>query len=206
MTSKKHDASSQFWALVAQFKGRDMIKSGDVNSSAPHEVYALRTFSQTLIPGNPIDDAIAIMFAKTGFDVRNPTHWKFLMGLLSIVHCAEWPKVAAPKLWTWARFHKLHEHIEEIQSRHPDFGDQALARALIKSKPYQATYGKYKTTYICERIRDARKWKRDFDSSLQNYLESTRRSYETVGIAWTTELEAERTHSFIDSAHLVFDF
>jgi hypothetical protein len=202
VTTTKHDASHRFWDLLEQFKGQVDVRTDDPNWTNPYEIVRL-ALSHSVFPGSPLDDAIAIAFVRSGLNVRDPLHWKLLLGLFCLAHFAEWPKPAAHKLWTSARLQELDEHIAAIESRHPDFSDVAVARTLKEGKPYSKTYGQYSINYIRELIRDAKSSKREFEELLHKHLRSTRPYYESAGIEWTCELEAKLTQSFLDTARQV---
>jgi hypothetical protein len=202
VTTKKHDASTRFWYLLEGYKSSGS-KTDDPDWTNPIEVILRPSLSCSVFPGNPLDDAIAIAFAKTGLNVRDPFHWKALLGLFCLAHFAEWPKLAAQKRWTAARLEQLDKDTAEIWTRHPDFSDEAVARILKEKKSYGESYGQYAISSIRERIRDARKFKQEREELLKKHLTFTRRLYETLGVEWTSELEAEVTHSLKETARKV---
>jgi hypothetical protein len=202
VTAKKHDASTRFWYLLERCKSLG-IKTDDPDWTNPLDVILRPLLSCSVLPGNPLDDAIAIAFAKTGLNVRDPSHWKALLGLFCLAHFSEWPKPAAHKRWTAARLEQLDKDTAEIWARRPDFSDKAVARILKEKKSYEETYGQYSISYIRERIRDARKSKQEREELLKKHLTYMRRIYETLQVEWTSELEAEVTHSFKETARKV---
>src|SRR5467141_3907759 len=68
VTAKKHDASTRFWHLLERYKSLG-AKAHDPDWTNPIEVIHRPSLSCTVLPGNPLDDAIAIAFAKTGLNV-----------------------------------------------------------------------------------------------------------------------------------------
>ena len=63
-----------------------MTNAGDAQLDDPIAEICRLQLSCSLVPGNPFDDAIALGFAKTGFDVRDPLQWKLLLSLFCIAH------------------------------------------------------------------------------------------------------------------------
>ena len=88
MTARKHDASTRFWNLVQKYESV-APDTGDPDWNDPSSVLLRLPLSCSIVPGNPLDDAIALAFAKTAFDVRDPLQWKILLGLFCIAHFAQ---------------------------------------------------------------------------------------------------------------------
>jgi hypothetical protein len=198
MTARKHDASTRFWDLVKKYKSL-ATEEEDPKWNNPFEVFLRPALSVSVQPGNILDDAIALAFAKTGFSVRNPTNWKLLLGLFCVAHFAAWPKSAAPKLWTKTRLRQLDQDAAEIWSRHADFSDEAVARNLKTTKLYRTRYGRYSIATIRERLAEARQFKREAERLLNSHLDVVRRLYASVGFEWTSAIEAEITRSFTET-------
>jgi hypothetical protein len=196
MTARKHDASTRFWELLQQL--RSIIpKSDDPEFKDLFENAPWLSFSCSAIPGTPLDDAIILAFAKTDLNIRDPLEWKLLLGLFCIAHFGVYKKRAAPKQWTAARLHQLDFDAAEIKSRHPDFGDEAIANILKKTKI--DVYGKYTISSIRERVAQARKSKEAFEKLLADHLIATRRLHTFFGKNWTSEIEAKVKKSFIET-------
>jgi len=199
VTARKHDASTRFWNLVQKYK-LVAPKSDDPQWNDPVNVSLRLPLSCSVAPGNPLDDAIALAFAKTGFDVRDPLQWKILLGLFCIAHLGDWKKPAAHKVWTTARLEQLNCDAAEIRSRHPEFRDEAVARNLRNATPYRVKYGRYSITYLRERLADARNSKQESENLLNANLASVRGLYKSFGIEWTSEIEAQARQSFTQAA------
>jgi len=183
VTARKHDASTRFWNLVQKYESV-APDTGDPDWNDPSSVLLRLPLSCSIVPGNPLDDAIALAFAKTAFDVRDPLQWKILLGLFCIAHFGSWQKPAAHKVWTPALLEKLDNDAAEIWSRHPDFSDEAVARALKGAEPYRDAYGGYSVSYLRERLTDARKSKQESEKLLNTLLALTRNLYAICGAEW----------------------
>jgi hypothetical protein len=201
MHMKTNDATSlRFWKLLEEIKpGIDSAGVYKPDFTDPTQLFGI-ALNLTLIPGDPRDDAIALAFAKTGLNVNDPFHWKLLLTLFCVAHFADWPKVAAPKLWTRARLEQLHKHVTEIRIRHPGLSDAAIAKILRKNRSYRETYGQHSIDYIRERIRDAKKSELEFEELVQKHVKAVQLRYESVGVKWTSELESKTKSSFIEFA------
>ncbi len=201
MDMKTNDATSRrFWKLVEEMKpGIDSAGAYKPDFTDPTWLFAM-VINLTVIPGDPRDDAIALAFAETGLNVNDPFHWKLLLSLFCLAHFADWPKPAAPKLWTRSRLEQLHKDVTQIKVRHPEFTDVAIAKTLTKNKPYRETYGQHSIDHIRERIRDAKKSELAFEKVVQKYVKAVQLRYESLGVKWTTELESKTKNSFIEFA------
>jgi hypothetical protein len=196
MTGKKHDLSSRFWSLLERAKPH-LPPVRDFDPRSPDEITRL-ALGYTIFPGNPMDDAIAVAFAKMGLNVRAPEHWKLVVGIFSAALVGEWPKLAAAKFWTPARLQQLQTHASEIRSRNRSIlSDKAVARILKTSQPFRDIYGQYAQATIEERIGEAKNWNRDLDELVQSHLTSIRQYYESVGLEWTDELKSKLTESYL---------
>jgi hypothetical protein len=206
VTLKKDTPSRRFWDLLEEFKRHVDVKGDDPDWTNPAELFRL-ALSFSVLPDIPGDNAIAIAFAKSGLNVRNPFHWKLLLTLFCLAHFDKWPKRAAPKLWTHARLDALYKSVTEIESHHPQslarLSDGAIAKILRKNR--KEIYGQFTIDYLRERIRDARKAKKGFDELLRTHLKSMRLVYESASLNWTDEIEAKITASFTRTARKMSD-
>ena len=197
---KTNDTTSlRFETLLQGFKSHVDVKD-DYHSLADPMLLLRMAASLTVFPGNPLDDAIAIGFAKSGLNVRDPVHWKLLLALFCIAHFGEWPKIGAPKYWIRARFEELNTHVTEIRSHHPPgFSDTAVANVLKRKRPYKETYGRFSIDYLREQIAAAKKSELEFNKLVQTHLKSMRLMHENVGVEWTNEVESREMNSFIET-------
>ena len=204
MTKRKYDVSTRFNELVRQYKANVQNQS-ESELKDPIHLLLRASASLTLIPGSPLDNAIAVAFDKTGFNRRDPLEWKLLLGLFCLAHFAEWPKRSAPKQWTLERLDQLDQHAAEVRARRGNLTDTAVAIALTKSTQHRSLYGKYSPNLIRERLAEAQTAKQDFEKLMQDHVAATRRLYGLFGKEWTNETETKVRRSFIDrSKRLVF--
>jgi hypothetical protein len=190
VTKKIYDVSTRFGELVRQYKA-NVQNRGESEFKDPTELFLRASACCPIIPGSPLDDAIAVAFEKTGFNRHDPLEWKLLLGLFCLAHYAQWPKRSAPKQWTLERLDQLDQHAAEVRARRGNLSDTAVAIALTKSAQHRSLYGKYSASLIRERLGEARTAKHDFETLMQNHVAATRRLYALFGKEWTNETETE---------------
>jgi hypothetical protein len=203
MTAKKHDASTRFRDLVKKYRRLAPAPPEDPEWKDPMSILHRLPLSCAVLPGNPLDDAIAVAFTETGFDVNEPLQWKLLLGLFCIAHFGEWKKLAAPKIWTAVLLEQLNHDAAEVRSRLPDLSDEAIAKSRKYTERYRNTYGKYSINYLRERLADARKSHQESEKLLNTHLTSVRRLFAFMGREWTSENEAQAVRSFKSAARKV---
>ena len=189
----KDDSSERFWHLLAETKAFIPQKAAAFEG----ELRILAAdFALQLFVGNPLDDAIAIGFERTGLDPRDPMQWKTLLGLFCLAHFGETPKVAAPRTWDIARLQRLLTDADEIRKRHPALSDTAIATALKTKEIFKDVYGGFSVDTIRERIREAKKSREQFETLRKKHLEIIERVYHRVGLTWTPALARKHSASF----------
>jgi hypothetical protein len=199
VTAKKHTQASLFWTLLEGLKKLIDLNASGLELDNPTNRHLALALSHSIFPGNVLDDAIALAFARTGLDARNPVHWKLLLGLFCAAHFGARSKLAAPKVWTPERLAKLYKDVDEVRSRRARLSDVAVARILKKNEPYSETYGQFTIDYIRERIGDAKSSRREFEETLKTYLASLRALRASFDLEWTSEIEAKYASSFIET-------
>jgi hypothetical protein len=189
--------SIRFRRLLQEIKSHVDVKH-DYHGSTDPMFFLRMSTSLTVFPGNSLDDAIALGFARSGLNVRDPVHWKLLLALFCTAHFGEWPKIAAPKHWTRACLEQLGKHVTEITLRHPAFSNSAVARVLKNNNPYKEMYGSLSIEYLRELIASVKKAELEFEELAQSYLKSARLMHESVGVEWTNEVESRQMNAFIE--------
>jgi hypothetical protein len=138
------------------------------------------------------DAAMLRAFDAAGLDHRNPLDWRTLLSLFAEAHFGK--RRTKPTKWDIAaRLEVLADYLEVYKSD-PKLSDVKICKLLKADKRYNSKYGKYSLDALRKLVRDARSPKHNVllrhPEMRDPLLQIFREKYESRGIVWTPQLEA----------------